>query len=131
MTAGTPDDPRFPAAIDVLRRTGAKEFQIRYSDDEQPVVWFAVAGYTVRHGRPVSTGKINTHEAAAALDPVRAVFRLCDQLVDGGECTHCHRPAGFNENPDALPLDQHICWWTWDPEVLKFVQGCQLGGDAS
>jgi hypothetical protein len=126
VSAG-PDDPRFPAALNVLRRTGARAVQIRYSDDEQPTVWFIVASYAMREGRPVGSGKINHHETAAALDPLTAVFRLCDQLVDGGTCAHCHRPTGFNKEPGALPLDRHICWWNWDPEVGKFVQGCQLG----
>lgn len=127
MTRKLPtDDPRFTAAIDVLRRTGARTVQIRFSDDEQPTVWMVVVGYAVRNGRPVKSGKVNHHEVGAATDPLRAVFRLCDQVVDGGTCAHCGRPAGFNENPGALPLDRHVCWWTWDPEVSRFVQGCQL-----
>lgn len=126
MTVDRLDDPRFTGAIDVLRRTGMKEFQIRYSDDEEPVVWFAVASYTVRNGKMVSGGKINYHETAAAFDPVAAVFRLCDEVVDGGQCAHCGRPAGFQPKPEAMPMDTLICWWVWDPETTKFVQGCQL-----
>jgi hypothetical protein len=129
------EDPRLPAAFDVLRRTGAREVSVRFSDDEQPVVWLAVAGWYVgADGVPVATARQARrpslhYEAAAALDPLRAVFRLCDQVVDGGMCAHCHRPAGFNENPGVLPFDEDVCWWTWDPEVKAFVQGCQLGQD--
>lgn len=122
------DDPRFGPAIDVLRRTGAKQIQLRYSDDEEPTVWFVVASYTLRDGRPVRTGKINAHEAAAGMDILTAVFRLCAQLADGGQCAHCGRPTGFSEEPGAMPLDHHICWWIWDPETLRFEQDCVLRG---
>jgi hypothetical protein len=129
---GPMDDPRLPAACDVLRRTGARQVQIRYSDDEQPVVWLAVVGWYIgRDGRPVAAARDArrpglTYETAAAMEPLTAVFRLCDQVVDGGTCTHCGRHTGFSPNPEAMPLDELICWWIWDPEVDKFVQGCQL-----
>jgi hypothetical protein len=121
-------DPRFTAAIDVLRRTGAQEVQIRFSDDEEPTIWMAVAGYAVRNGRPTRTGKINAYETAAGVDPTTAVFRLCAQLCDGGLCYHCQRMVGFSPEPGAIPEDPDnpVCWWIWDPEVNKFVQGCQL-----
>lgn len=122
------EDPRFTAAINVLRRTGAQQVQIRYSDDEDPVIWMAVAGYAVRNGRPTKSGKINTYETAAAIDPVIAVFRLCSQLCDGGLCAHCQRMVGFSPEPGAMPSNPEapICWWIWDPEVNEFIQGCQL-----
>jgi hypothetical protein len=120
------DDPRFLGAFDVLRRTGARDVQVRYSDDEKPVVWFVVAGYSMRDGRPRGNGKVNTYEVGAALDPTQAAFRLCAQVCDGATCANCGRMAGFSENPDAMPGDKIICWWVWDPEVKKFVQGCQL-----
>jgi hypothetical protein len=109
-----PDDPRFIAATELIGRTGAIQFQIRYSDDPPPVVWIAVAEY-----------KGNHFETAAAMDPSRAVFRLCDQLIDGGTCTHCERPTGFSEDVDWMPLDEHICWYQWDPELATFRRGCE------
>jgi hypothetical protein len=108
-----PDDPRFTAALDLLPRTGAREVQIRYSDDEQPVVWIAVALYD--EGR---------WESASGHDPVVAAFRLLAQLYDGGRCTHCNKPTGFSEDVDALPFDASICWTQWDPELKKFRRGC-------
>jgi hypothetical protein len=120
------DDPRFVATFDVLRRTGARTIQVRYSDDEEPVVWFVVAGYTLHNGKPSGSGKINTWETAAAMHPVRAAFRLAAQVCDGGRCAHCQRPTGFSEDPGAMPGDRIVCWWQWDPEVKAFVQGCQL-----
>jgi hypothetical protein len=126
MTKGTPDDPRFTAGIDLARRTGAKQLQIRYSDDEEPVIWFAVASYTAgKDGRPRTSGKINAHEVGAALHPLAALFRLLDTLVDGSECAHCHRPAGFVEDTSNMPLDRVVCWYIYDPETQKYMRGCE------
>lgn len=107
-------DPRFVAAIKMIERTGSKEFQLRYSDDEQPVVWMAVAVYPGKGA-----------QAAAALNPVDAVFRLCDQLIDGGMCLHCHRPTGFSEDFDPMPLQEEVCWYQWDPEREVFRRDCE------
>ena len=119
-------DPRLTAGIAMLRRTGAREVQVRYQDDEQPVVWLAVASYGVENGVPVAEGGDETHEAAAALDPVRAVLRLCERLIDGGQCSHCHRPTGFEpDSLDTMPLDKTLCWYQWDPELETFRRGSE------
>lgn len=111
-------NPKFNAALDLLRRTGMSEFQIRYSDDEKPVVWLAVG----RWGR---NGK-DAHEVACALNPVRAVLRLCEQIVDGGSCTHCNRLTGFEaDQVGPLLLDKTFCWYQWDPELKTFRRGCE------
>lgn len=115
-------DPRLTAGVGMLGRVGAVNVQIRFSDDEQPVVWMAVATFE-RDGREV-------HEATGALDPTLAVLRLCGQLIDGGECQHCHRPTGF-EVDHATPTDtvldriMDICWYQWDPELETFRRGCE------
>lgn len=118
MTTPT-EDPRLLAGVQMLQRTGATSFQLRYSDDEHPTIWMAVAEYA---------GGI--HEAAAALDPVRAVLRLLETLIDGGRCTHCGRPTGID--PDSIespPMDQLVCWYLFDPELATFRRGCE--GDTS
>lgn len=116
-----PPDPRLVAGMQLLGRTGAAEVQIRYSDDEQPVVWFAVGTWR-RNGR-------EKHEAAAALDPVRAVLRLCEQVIDGGACAWCKRPAGFIADDPAdvadSPVDRLVCWYQWDPELSTFRRSCE------
>lgn len=113
------DSPKLTAAVEMIGRTGAETFAMRWSDEEQPVVWMAVAGYA--DGR---------HEAAAALNPVRAALRLCEQLIDGGACQHCHRPSGFDpDSIDELPLDGLVCWYQFDPELEKFRRACE-GDDA-
>lgn len=124
-----PMDPRLTAGIELVQRTGAKTFQLRYSDDEEPVVWIAVAGYATRggHGRPVASGKVNAHACGAALDPVAAVMRLLDELVDGAQCTHCGRICGVDEDWGEMPLDEYVCWYQFDPELKTFRRGCEGG----
>jgi len=103
--------PATHAAIQLIGRTGATNFQIRFSDDEQPTVWIAVAVY----GR--------AWEAAAGQTPHQAIIRLCEQLVDGGECTHCHRPTMFMEEmeePDLL-----FCVYAFDPELATYRRSCE------
>lgn len=69
-------DPRALAGVDLLRRTGAHQFQVRYSDDEQPVVWIAAASW---RGKNPVTRKDHEHwEVAGALDPTAAIMRLCE-----------------------------------------------------
>jgi hypothetical protein len=110
-------DPRVVAAIDMVRRTGAETFQIRYQDDEVPVVWLAVGGY--------SGGR---WEAAAAMNPLRAVLRLCERLIDGAQCVHCKRPTGFEADDIESPpevFDKLVCWYQFDPELNTFRRGCE------
>jgi hypothetical protein len=105
-------DPRFIGAVDLIGRTGAQEFQIRYTDDE-PVVWVARAQW---HGQ---------WQSGSGPDPLAAVFRLCEQVVDGGQCTHCRRPAGFTADFEEMPLSELVCWYQWDPELATFRRGCE------
>jgi hypothetical protein len=108
-------DERLPAAVELLGRTGSAEFQLRYCEEEKPTIWVAAGRW----------GK--TWETAAAMNPALAVFRLCDQVIDGGTCQHCHHPTGFAPDLDAMPLDGLICWYQWDPERATFRRGCADG----
>jgi hypothetical protein len=111
---GGVDDPRFLATVDLVRRTGAQQFQIRYSDDEQPIVWMAVAGYG------------EGWEAAGAMSPLMAVWRLAEALVDGAQCQHCYKPTGItNDWTGAMPLPGLICWYIYDPEVNTYRRSCE------
>lgn len=129
---GTPeyllDEPRAVAAIDMLRRTGAADVQVRYCDEEDPVVWIAVVRHRMRGNIPVPDGPINVWEAAAGRNPVEALLRLCERLIDGGTCAHCHRPTMFLEelNPAPIPgLDKLCCRYEWDPELSTFRRACE------
>lgn len=107
-----PDDDRMTAAVDLIGRTGAAEFQIRYCEEEKPVIWMAAARWD------------NRWEAAAAMNPLQAIFRLLDQVIDGGKCQHCGRPAGFEPSTDQMPMDHLVCWYQFDPGTRKFTKGC-------
>jgi hypothetical protein len=86
----------------------------------------AVSGHKMRKGRPVSVGKINHYETAAAMDPLTACYRLAEQLFDGGTCTHCQRPTGITDDWEAkLPLSDRICWYVYDPENKTFRRSCE------
>ena len=106
------DEDKLKASIDFIGRTGADSVQVRYSDDEEPTVWFVVAQFDDRA------------EVDAALTPLRAALRLCERLADGGKCAHCGRPCGLE--PDMLwtmPLNELICWYQYDPELKTFRRG--------
>lgn len=106
--------PKGTAAVDLIRRTGAKDFQMRFQDDMAPTVWIAVASY----------GETR-HDAAAALNPELAVFRLCEQLIDGGQCKHCERPSSFSADVEIGLLGAVTCCYSWDPELQTFRRGCE------
>jgi hypothetical protein len=120
------DEQRLAACVALIGATGAQEFQLRYSDDEQPVVWIAVARHRIRGGRPVG-GKRGREvwESAAAMDPLNAAFRLCETLVDGGQCQHCSKPTGVTLDFGAVPMRDTVCWYQYDPELEVFRRGCE------
>lgn len=112
--AAGPRDPRFVAAIELIGRTGGSQFQLRYSDDDEPTVWMAVGRW------PYGS------EAAAALDPLRAVLRLLDQVVDGGTCAHCGKPSGVTDDFSSdMPMAEVFCWYVFDPELAVFRRSCE------
>lgn len=114
-TVSTAEDPRLVAAVDLIGRTGAKEAQVRWSDDEEPTVWFVVAKYAD-----------GTAEAAAGMNPLVAAIRLVEQLVDGGACAHCGRPSAVSTDwQHEQPLDDVFCWYVYDPETEKFRRSCE------
>ena len=130
MTTPAPEiPPAAIAAIDLLGRTGAENVEIRYSDpaedgDDGPVVWMAVARYpaTMPHLEP---GVIR-YEVDAAMTPAGAVLRLAERLIDGGECTHCHRPTIFDADPlGAGALDAIGCVYRFDPELRTYRRTCE------
>jgi len=102
------------AAFDLIGRTGAETCQIRCSSENKPVVWVAVA-----------TFEADKAEAAAAVTPQRAILRLAEQLVDGGQCLHCQRPSGLDaDHQGEMPMNALVCWYQYDPERERFRRGC-------
>jgi hypothetical protein len=101
------------AAVDLIGATGADEVKIWYCDEEKPpVIWVCAARWGGRW------------ECAASTHALESVFRLCDQVIDGGQCTHCDRPTGFSQDVDTMPMDDLVCWYQWDPELSEFRRGC-------
>lgn len=118
---GSPKDPRFTAAIKMLERTGISSFGLRYQDDQDPVVWVAVVEYSAE-----KTPHTNGAEAAGAMTPLQAVLRLCEQVMDGGECAHCHRVCAVETDwRNKMPLEDVVCWYVYDPETKAFRRGCE------
>jgi hypothetical protein len=123
-------DPRFAAAVDLIRRTGSDYFEIRYCDGHDddvgkpPVVWLAIAHWPAMpdHDMP------DHFDAAGGLTPWRAVFRLCEACMDGGTCQHCHRPTMVDDKPAdgaLLALGDAFCAYRYDPELDTFRRSCE------
>jgi len=98
----------------MIRRTGAKSVSLRFHDDEPPTVWLAIVVYDDRRW-----------ETDAGHSPLEAMMRLCERVIDGGLCAHCHKPTAF-----AAELEQEfekdlLCWYVWDPELKTFRRGCE------
>lgn len=121
-------DPRFLAATKLIERTGARSFRVGYSheDDGEPIVWYATATWGIgTDGRPLPRGGRERHEAAGAINPVQAVLRLCEVVIDGGECAHCGDRTIFVPDTDTALLDRIGCVYAWDPELETFRRGCE------
>ena len=104
------------AATDLIGRLGATSFELRYSEPETPegeTVWMAIAQF--------KTG----WDAGAGQSPLHSAHWLLDQLVDGGQCTHCSRPSGVDHGFSPMPLADAVCWYQYDPELRKYRRGCE------
>ena len=109
------------ASIEFLRRIGAKQVQLRYSDDEEPEIWIVVAKFNGKNRL-----HINGVEMEASTTPLRAGVRLCERLVDGTKCHYCKKSVALEaESLARMPFDQNICWYQYDPELKKFRRGCE------
>jgi len=110
-------DPRLIAGIEMLRRTGMTVFRLGWSDEEDgpPTVWWACGEWSETKA-----------DAGAGMDPVAAVLRLCEQVVDGGICLHCGKATIFSAGPDTAILElSGGCVYAWDPELGVFRRGCE------
>lgn len=115
------DSDKIVAAIDLIRRTGASQVQIRHTDDGEPEIWMVVAIYNGKN--PFKTDGI---EIAASTTALNAALNLCEKLIDGGKCTHCKKPSALEPNSLLrMPFDNKICWYQYDPELKTFRRGCE------
>jgi hypothetical protein len=119
---GEHDDPTIPqflAAVDLIGRTGARDFEFRLSEPDEELsgrpVFVSIASYRGGMG----------WDAGAGATPLASVERLLDQLLDGGQCTHCHRPTGVAHNLGPMPLAEQVCWYQYDPELKTYRRACE------
>ena len=124
------DDPRLPAAVDLIGRSGADHFELRYCDGhdgdegDAVVVWMAVGHWP---NRP-EVDMPDHYDAAGGLTPWTAVFRLCEACMDGGTCRHCNRPTMVDDKaPDTAlaSLSEMFCAYRYDPELQTFRRSCE------
>lgn len=109
------DDPRLPAAVELLGRSGSQEFQLRYDEEQEPIVWVAVVKY-----------KGDAWECAGGRTPVEAAMRLAEQVFEQSVCAHCKRPAAVSSDwRDESPFANIVCWYVFDPELKKFRRSCE------
>lgn len=103
------------AAVDLIGRSGGQEFQVRYDEEQDPIVWVAVA--KLRGGR---------WECAGGKTPAEAAVRLAEEIYDEGRCAHCGRVCGVTVDwTQDMPLAKIICWQVFDPEVKRFRRSCE------
>jgi hypothetical protein len=114
---------KFAAALDMVRRTGADEVQVRYCEEEKPIVWMVAAHW------PDREGILKDHwDVAGGMNPWIAMLRLCEATIDGGTCIHCYKPTAIDDKPaDAFleATESFMCWYRYDPELNTFRRSCE------
>jgi hypothetical protein len=117
------------ACTALVGRTGAKAFQLRYSDEEEPTIWMCVAEYrrpgNPKSGNPQQRMEKTVFQVAAGMSVREAAYALLERLIDGGQCTHCRKPTGVSDDWEDMPLNETICWYQYDPELKTFRRGCE------
>jgi hypothetical protein len=116
VSAPALDEPRLIALVQLIGRTGASEFQVRYCDEEVPLAWIAAARWE------------GEWHLAGAVTPYAAVMRLAESVMDGGRCRHCGMPTAVDDQPpDELlaATESIVCWYRYDPELETFRRSCE------
>lgn len=124
------DEVMLTALIDLIGRTGVRDFEIRHDAGDGPaprMVWMAI----------VSAADGTQGDCAASFHPVEATRRLAEQIIDGGLCTHCGQltmidcdPFGGSFDPIAKKMGDvvgmpGICHYRLDPETKRFRRSCE------
>lgn len=125
MTTTTDQDEidRISAAAQLIARTGAAAFELRYSEPDTgqnvpTIAWIAIVAYPG-----------DRWDVAAGTTPRHACERLLEQLLDGnGACQHCGKVTTvLHELGDKAPLEG-LCIYQYDPESRTYYRGCEHGG---
>lgn len=113
--------PFLKACIDLIGRTAAQELSLDHfttGGGRRPDVWIAVARWEGLDGTP-------RWEAAGALTPDQAAYRLAEIAIDGGLCKHCNRITGVDDQWQNPPAGDGVCWYRFDPELVTFRRTCE------
>lgn len=116
-------DPRFPtldedallAAVELVGRSGATDFEVGYLDDNVPADearWWAKAQY--RGARL----QVENHRG-----PAEAAEALARRVLQGGQCTHCGGRIHLGGAPRALRRHGRVC--AWKREGRRWERGCR------
>lgn len=108
------DQDALTAAMDLVGRTGARQFEFGYLHEDVPVEeadWWAHAQY---RGVRISV----EHKQG----PIEAVEALARRLLDGGLCRRCGQPIRLSDEGQG-------CRWTRNGP--KWTPGCDLPIDHS
>lgn len=125
MRLSTREQAMIRATTEMVGRTGASDMQIRYHDDVDPVVWMGVAVYPPGSLRADGTRTSRqAFECAAGQSPIEAMWRLVEQLVTGGRCSHCGRSTRV-ERDFTVQHDDEFCWYKFDPELVTLRRSCE------
>lgn len=98
------------AAVDIINRMGAVEFEVGHLDDDVPselARWWASAQW---HGTKVF---VEDHAG-----PAEASEALALKLLEGGTCTHCGQQV-----TTRYTTSKRKCRWERDGE--RWVRGCR------
>lgn len=105
------DEDALIAAVDLVARCNASEFEVGYLDDDVPTDqarWWAKAQW-----RGV---RVTVEDHAS---PVEAAEALARRLLDGGKCAHCARPIVLARRPGR----GRVCHWVRKGQ--KWIRGCR------
>lgn len=127
------DEDRLLAAVDLIGRTGATEYEGGYLHDDVPseqAGWWATARYK---------GTKVTEENHPG--PVEATEALAMRLMSGGKCQHCQGAVTLSRDgvmvyPGATsPIDGSVVWTEesaraartclWERRGRRWVRGCE------
>jgi hypothetical protein len=108
------DQDALLAAVDVINRMGAIDFEVGHLDDtprSEDARWWARARW---NGTKVA---VEDHTG-----PDTAAEALAKRLMNGGQCTHCAGTITLGPTSRAQRRAGKLCAWT--RQGVRWVRGC-------